>query len=337
MAIGESFAGPTDQRCHHLSDAESSLFEAAIMDAIRSQPRGIVQRLRESLSSLSSRRRMVTLAGLFALLMFWPTTIRIVADGRVVPRSQHVVYSPVNGEIERIDCETGTKVAAQQVLCTFSSHELDRDLSRLRGEALTVREQLRIATTRRGEDSAKEISSDRRVLEVRLRGLEQQLEQLEERQANLVVRSPIAGVVSLVAPDDLGSLAAGRPIQVGQSVIRVIDADAGYRVELEIPDEEIGYVVDAMNRQERKPVKCRFRIRSDPEVERSGELIKLEQTATPNRLGQWVVLGKVDPTDRNAKFASESGVTGWVECNRSAAGFVLFRKVIERLRIAGWL
>lgn len=337
MAIGERFGTSAERPLPESSRLQRALIEAATVDAMRRQHPSITNRIRGSLSSLSNRWRVVAALVVLAILTLFPMTIRIAADGRLVPQSQHVVYAPVTGQIERVECETGTLVDIDQVLCEFSSHDLDLDISRLHGELLTVREQLQIAATRRGDDSAKEVSSDRRVLEIRLSELEKQLKLLTQRQASLVIRSPIAGVVSLVIPDDLGSLTAGRPIQLGQPVIRVIDLDAGYRVELDVPDDEMGYVVQAMDRQEEKPVRCRFRLRSEPELERSGVMTRLGATATLNQIGQLVVVGLVEPTQQENGFAAESGVIGWIDCNRAPAGFVMCRKVIERLRSWGWL
>lgn len=342
MAIGETFNASSDGRPAERQQIEIPrlqrvLIEAATVDAMRCQPRSIGQRMRSAFSSLSNRWRLVAVLGLSAVLMLWPMTIRIAADGHIVPRSQYVVYAPVTGQIERVECESGTHVVVDQVLCEFSSHDLDLDISRLHGEILTVREQLQIAAARRGDESAKEVSSDRRVLEIRLSELEKQLDLLTQRQAGLVIRSPIAGVVSMVIPDDLGSLTAGRPIQLGQSVIRVIDLDAGYRVELDVPDDEMGYVVTAMGRAEQHPVHCRFRFRSQPEMERTGVMTQLQATATTNQLGQLVVVGLVEPTEQEGEFAAESGVVGWIDCDRASVGFVLCRKVIERFRNWGWL
>jgi multidrug efflux pump subunit AcrA (membrane-fusion protein) len=299
--------------------------------------RGLSERIGSGFLSLSNRRRLGIAAVLIAGLIFYPLTIQVTADGSVVPRSQHVVYAPLTGQIERMACETGTRVDVGQVLCEFSSHELELNLTRLRGEMLTVQEQLEIAATRRGDGSAKDISSDRRVLDVRLGELQKQLDVLADRQSELVICSPIAGVVSVVMRDNLDTLTAGRPVEIGQALIRVINPTEGYFVELDVPVEDIGYVSTALERSDRRPVECRYRFRSEPEISREGVVTKMGQTASVNAGGRLVVVASVDPRDNEGQFAADSGVLGWIQCDRAAAGFVLSRKIIERLRLWGWL
>ncbi len=264
-------------------------------------------------------------------------TIRVAADGRIVPQTQYTVYAPVSGQIQRMACEAGMQVSAGQVLCEFSSHDLDLETTRLRGERVAVEEQLQIAATRRGDDSSKDVASDRRVLEARLQGLEKQISLLQQRQADLVVHSPIAGTVTLVTPDDVGQLQTPRPVHVGDSVIRVINQQDGYRVELDVPDQEFGYVLAAAERQADDPVECRFRIRSEPQRQRQGTLTGLDQAASLDRFGRLVVTASIRPNEQDATFAADAGVVGWIDCNRAAAGYVLCRKVIEQLRLWGWL
>lgn len=342
LAIGERFQQsesirPTDRGTNRLPALTRLIFDDAIAESIRGRKRPLSEQIFEAAVKYLKPWRLGIAACIVAFLMFFPKTIYVESMGRVVPVKHHVVYSPVDGQIESLDCDAGQRVSVGQVLCTFSSHELELNLTRLRGEALTVQEQLEIAATRRGSDLATEISSDRRVLEVRLAELKKQLDVLTLRQGRLVVRSPIAGIVSLVTPDDRGAFFAPRPVQVGQPLIRVVDPDDGYRVELEVPDQQVGYVAASMEREDRPPVLCEFRIRSEPETLRSGEVIQMAQTATLDRLGRVVIAVTVQPDNVEQAFTTDSGVVGWIDCGKASTGFVMCRKVIEQLRLWGVL
>ncbi|MCA9136627.1 MAG: HlyD family efflux transporter periplasmic adaptor subunit, partial [Planctomycetales bacterium] len=326
-----------NSRLREMSVLTCQIFDDAFRDAIRCRKRSMVDRIRDSLSKVANRGRLGIAAILFAVVLFYPMTIKVEATGRVVPKTQGVVYSPVNGQIERLECTAGQRVSRGQVLCVFSSHELEMNLTRVRGEILTVQEQLEIAATRRGGEMAADISSDRRVLDVRLGELKKQLDVLEQRQERLMVHSPIAGIVSLVSADDRGDFFAPRPVQVGQPLIRVVDPNDGYNVELDVPDQEVGYVLVSLEREQHQPVVCRFRIRSEPETPRMGEVIGLGQTATLDPNGRLVVTATVHPSDVDTEFTADSGVIGWIECGQASAGFVMCRKVIEQLRLWGWL
>ncbi|MDV6033520.1 MAG: hypothetical protein F9B45_26205 [Phycisphaera sp. RhM] len=336
LVIGEVF--DADQRpSADLTPAQTQLFDAAIRDVLRSRCHGYLRRGRDWLGQRSIRWRVAAAAALLALLCWYPMTIRVAADGRIVPRTQHTLYAPVTGQIRRMACQSGMQVSAGQVLCEFSSHELDLQITRLRGESVAVQEQLQIAATRRGDDSSKDVASDRRVLVARLEGLDRQITLLQQRQADLVVHSPIDGTVTLVTPDDVGQLQTPRPVRVGDSVIRVINHQDGYRVELDVPDQEFGYVMAAAERQDDAPVECHFRIRSEPQRQRQGTLHGLDQAASLDRFGRLVVTASIQPKEQDTTFAAEAGVVGWIDCDRAAAGFVLCRKVIEQLRLWGWL
>ncbi|MCS7467875.1 hypothetical protein NZK35_14575 [Stieleria sp. ICT_E10.1] len=336
LVIGEVFDAD-QRRSADLTPAQRQLFDVAIRDVLRSRPHGYLRRGRDWLGQRSSRWRIAAAAVLLAFLCLYPMTIRVAADGRIVPRTQYTVYAPVTGQIQRMACESGMRVSAGQVLCEFSSHELDLQITRLRGESVAVQEQLQIAATRRGDDSSKDVASDRRVLEARREGLDRQITLLQQRQADMVVRSPIDGTVTLVTPDDGGQLQTPRPVRMGDSVIRVINQQDGYRVELDVPDQEFGYVSAAAERQDDAPIECHFRIRSEPQRQRLGTLLGLDQAASLDRFGRLVVTASIQPNDQDATFAADAGVVGWIDCNRAAAGFVLCRKVIEQLRLWGWL
>lgn len=342
LAVGEVLDAaqrlPTEQdQSAELGHVHRALFDAALATALAKQPMRKIDRVATLFKQRSNRRRILVAAVLLVLLTCYPMTIWVAVDGRVVPQSQHVVYAPVTGQLERLECESGTHVAAGQVLCEFSSHDLDIDVTRVRGEMLTVQEQLQIATTRRGDTSSDDVASDRRVLEARLAGLTNQLAVLQRRQSELVVSSPLDGIVNVVMPNDLGAQRTPRPVERGQSIIRIINPSAGFHLEMEVPEREIGYVLDSIDHNEIDPVRCRFRIRSRPERERFGTFTGLEQAATLNRFGRLVTIASFDPDELDDDFAADSGVTGWIDCDRAPAGFVMFRTVIEQLRLWGLL
>ncbi|MCO8123039.1 hypothetical protein NHH03_14920 [Stieleria sp. TO1_6] len=343
LAIGEQFtaAGLPKQ----LSPAEQSTFDAALAAAQRGQRPSPRQRLSNIFVGRSNRTRLAAIAIAVAALLFLPLTVRVSADGRVVPERQHVVYAPVTGEIVRVACQPGQTVSAGQVLCEFNSHELELDASRLRGEILTVQEQLQIAATRRGDDSAGEITADRRVLEVKLQELNKQLDVVQKRREELTILSPIDGRVSMILQDDRGKISTGRPVQLGQQVIRVIDPAGGSVIELDVPDQEIGYVQRALQHRIEHasrpatddPLRCQFRVRSQPETRYDATLGRLSETTSFDTHGRLVVVATIHPTDSTLAFAPQAGVIGWIDCDRAPAGFVLCRKLIERFRLWGWL
>ncbi|QEF99712.1 hypothetical protein Mal15_37780 [Stieleria maiorica] len=342
LVIGECFESipldATKRGTGDLSPLRRQLFDAALADVLRRQGEKTWGRWRSTWQKPAARWRLAAAVAVLLVLCLYPMTIRVAADGRIVPQTQTVVHAPVDGQIARLECESGMEVTSGQVLCVFSSHDLELEITRLGGELITVEEQLQIAATRRGDESGQDIGSDRRVLEARRGGLRRQIALLEKRRDQLVVHSPIAGIVTLLMPDeDLGGLQTPRPVQRGDAVIRVINPADGYRVELDVPDREVGYVLAALERQTDDPVECRFRLRSQPQRQRRGTLLGLDPSASLDRFGRLIVAASVQPHEHDITFNADSGVVGWIDCNPAAAGFVLSRKVIEQLRLWGWL
>ncbi|WP_182870360.1 biotin/lipoyl-binding protein [Rhodopirellula sp. JC639] len=342
LVIGERFEATsrdtTMRDSRDLSPLRRQLFDTALADVLRRQGQNAWDRCRAIWRKPAARWRLAAGVALLLVLCLYPITIRVAADGRIVPQTQTVVHAPVNGQIERLACESGMEVTRGQVLCEFSSHDLELEITRLGGELITVEEQLQIAATRRGDESGQDVGSDRRVLEARRDGLGRQITLLEKRRDELVVHSPVAGTVTLLmSDDDLGGLQTPRPVQRGDAVIRVINPADGYRVELDVPDREVGYVLAAIERQAVDPVECRFRLRSQPQRQRQGTLLGLAPSASLDRFGRLVVAASIQPNEHDTMFSADAGVVGWIDCNSAAAGFVLSRKVIEQLRLWGWL
>ena len=106
-------------------------------------------------------------------------------------------------------------------------------------------------------------------------------------------------------------------------------------MELDLPDSEIGYVMTAMGENDNAPLDCEFRIRSRTSVDQHGKLVEVGDSATVNDLGRLIVHATVTPHEMIDDWKPETGVVAWVRCGKASAGFVMFRKVIETLRMWG--
>jgi biotin carboxyl carrier protein len=272
-------------------------------------------------------------AAVIALLCLLPIPFHIKVDGRLIPEKQQAVFAPLRGELAKLHVRSGDTVSAGQLLCEFESGELEQQATRLRGEWLTIQEQLQVAIARRGDESKKSVLADRRVLEVQSRELKRQLDLIESRIAGSTIRSPQRGTVYLVRSEEVGEISEGQPVQLGQPILRVVDPDGGYSIEVEIPDRELGYVLDALDESGENTLACRYRLHAAPEAPRQGELMSVEPCASINVDGNTVVRGTIVPGSNQERFATESGLSASIHCGRGAAGFVLFRKIIEQIRM----
>ena len=79
----------------------------------------------------------------------------------------------------------------------------------------------------------------------KLVNLDRQLNLCEEKLKDLEVRSPIAGqVVTWKVNDRL----IHRPVQRGQTLLRVADPEGPWQLELHMPDDRMGYIAAAMEK-----------------------------------------------------------------------------------------
>lgn len=150
---------------------------------------------------------------LLGLLVPWPIAVTGPFTAHAAPEA--APGAPVEGLVERIFAREGARVAAGSPLVALRNPELEREAVLLGGVADSIRTQEMFARAhgRRDEAAALEVAgreTGARVAEVR------------ERIANLVIRSPVAGVVATPRLEE----ALGRWVDSGDVVVRVLGTDS---------------------------------------------------------------------------------------------------------------
>jgi putative peptide zinc metalloprotease protein len=167
------------------------------------------------------------LAAVFLLLALVPVPSSTQVDGIVLLPEQAAVRAGVDGFLQEQRVSDGTEVAAGEVLFLLRSRELENELAVL--EARVREHQARRDALGFDERVAREIEAERLA---EARG---ELAELREREMQLSVQSPAAGVIRLaVGPDQVGRyLRKGDMLayltQPTETVVRVVasQADAG--------------------------------------------------------------------------------------------------------------
>lgn len=303
---------------------------------------GLLNRLSDRIGTSTTgrpKRRLIiglSLAATCIFMAFTPAKIRVPASGHLTPLVQKSVYAPTDGVITAVFFDPGTRVHAGDPLFEMASHELALREAEVLGAILSAREQLAVTIARRGDREQNSTHVDRRVIEVRIEQLEKQLAVLNRRKEELTVRSPIDGIATVLLDDDSTSLTNGRPVQAGQGIVRVLEPESGYEIRLEIDDSDTGYVVRAKAKS-KTPLSCTYRHPSEPTRTHQATLQRLADSVHLNESGQRVLGATLKPEITGHLGVAESGVMGWIESESAPVGFVLFRKVVQTLRIHGWL
>ena len=276
-----------------------------------------------------------------AALVFVPAEFRVTCRGRLRPQIERRIFAPRDGRVERLHADHGDAVAAGQLLADMQSGDLDYEWTRLLGEIRTTTEQSEsLRTARLG---AKPLTVDQRDEYVRQTAEEERLKKLltslqeqkllldAEREA-LRLRSPIAGHVLTW---DLTEALQQRPVKRGQVLMTVADTSGPWVLEVEVPDQDAGYVL-AARRTSQPDLPVSFILATNPSQTYAGRLEKLAEIAEADERQQLSVtaLVRVEASAIPHRLAG-AGVVARIDCGRRALGYVWLHDLIEAVR--SWL
>ena len=163
-------------------------------------------------------------------------------------------------------------------------------------------------------------------MSAKIAGLSEQLEILKSEIQALTVTARFGGTVYA---NDLTRELVGTSVQPGQLLMHLVDADAAWKVRLQIPDKVARHVLQA-NQQNDDELSVRMMLRTDPSVVFDGRLQSIGTAADIDVRNELSVAATVDfETDHSASLHPGSEVQAKIQCGKRALGFVLFRETIE--------
>lgn len=273
-----------------------------------------------------------------AALALVPADFTIEARGELHPAMSREVFAPADGVIREIRVATGQRVEADQVLLVLRNPELDLEFKRVWGELQTSAKQLVGVQTEqlqnRHEDDvqrkrATELTSQEEELREIQTSLQSQYAILRQQQAELEVRSPIAGEPLTWS---IEKLLAGRPVTRGQVLLTMADLGGPWQLELRIPDRRMLAVLGAQ-RKSSQPLDVSFTLATDPGHALSGKLDHVGQRAELTENEGAVVLATVAVDGKQIpERVPGAGVVAHVNCGRRPIGYVLLHDLIDAVR-----
>ena len=269
-----------------------------------------------------------------------PAELRVEADGTLQPRVRRHLFAPTDGVVEQLLVENaGEEVGADQELLKLRDSELQYEIERVLGELETARKQLaaleaeRLRSDRTSRSDLRAVtqrSGEEEALRKRIEGLVRQQTLLDGRREKLSVRSPMKGRLLTWNAEEL---LQSRPVARGQILLTVADLDGEWIVEVEIPDDRVGDVVDAL-RSEGRPLTAHFILATAPETRYSGNLEWISP-ATDVRAGTMpTVAAVVVPVNQEAMRALRPGasVVMKIDCGRRSLLNVWSRGLVRAIR-----
>ena len=273
----------------------------------------------------------VALCVLLSALWLIKIPLRLSVPGRITAASQVIKHSPTNGFVTKVYVADGERVTSGSPLVELHSPELELLAQRLSSELTTTMTKIDAAQSLKRGDAVNQTSAQWMVLKTEADGIRRQLELVRQEQKALILRSSRDGIVRQL---DAKETLTGRVVVIGQPLLEVIDPTAGWNVELDIPDDQIGYVID----QDAEQPGCTFRLLSSPTQVHEGLVDSIDQSAQLNETGKSIVRANVLITpDQADGFRRGASVVAKIDCGRQPAAFVLFRGLVQWWRSQGWV
>lgn len=226
---------------------------------------------------------IAAIVGAVWALVTVPADFNVEAAGTLQPVVRRDVYAPRSGIVDEVLVQHNSTVAAGQPLAKLRDPALELELKRVDGELETAQRQLDAVRATKTNLPVKDrtpvdsyrLSAEERELEQKLANSRKELEMLQREREQLVVTSPIAG---RVLTWDVGHQLLARPVERGETLVTVADLSADWQLELDVPDDRIGYVL-AAQKEIKTDLPVVFRLSSEERAEHEGKIVEVCQTA----------------------------------------------------------
>lgn len=296
--------------------------------------------------SVRSGLALCLVLGLIAIAGYWmfgmQSPFEIYGEGTLQTAEQNHIFSHVDGEVERLLVREGSHVKPGEHLLQIRSKDLEKEIVSVRGrieEAQTEQRALRladlsIASENSGRDESQR-ASDLERLKIRLETLASQLQLLEEKEKQLVIRTPIVGSITT---QNLKQKLFDRPIDRGDLLMTVSNTDGQWQVELAIPDNRVEFIKSAMTAaklvDESAELEVIFRLASDSNQTYTGKLTHIDyrsdQRSTAEET-QVIAYASIDEQELGDSLRLGSRVYGKVACGQRNNFFLLTYEARNRI------
>lgn len=290
----------------------------------------------DALRASSRNKLLAVVAGLVlaaAALKFVPADLALHAKATLQPSTRQHVFAPLDGVVAKLHVRHGDRVAAGQLLLELRNTDLDVAIADVVGRRTSSAEQL-LSVERALYEDAKSISIEERhrlsgrrsELQRQLVSLDEQLRLLQRKRDLLKVTSPIAGEVTTW---DVAQLLENRPVRQGQILIDVAATDAGWELELQLPENGIAHVLRAQ-RDLGPALPVSYRLAAEPEHDRKAAVNEVHYAAEiRGEEGNTILVrAAVDSADL-PPLRPGAEATAKVYCGRRSLGYVWLHDVVD--------
>ncbi len=193
---------------------------------------------------------LALLASLVALAMI-PYPFYIQTQAYLEPTTQQFIHATADSFIEELLVGEGQSVQSHQPLVRLRAPNLELQIEELTGQTLALVEKkngLRVAVNQLSANSSDlanqtRLSAELRLIEIQEKHAQEKLAFLEKQREELLLQSPIKG---MVVGGDLSRELSDRPLRRGDALFRVADLQGPWHLKLLIADRDGRYVQQAL-------------------------------------------------------------------------------------------
>lgn len=259
--------------------------------------------------------------------------------GRLRPVAERRVFAPLDGIVREPLVKHGDTVRAGQPLVKLENTDLQIARADLQGK-LTSAEQQKLAAEqtqlRTGAQSTPtdetRLAGEIDRLKKEIESLKNQIEMIDRKLAELVITSPIAGEITTWNADEL---LRGRPVRQGQQLLTVAAVAGDWELELSLPDDRSGRVVDAARTAaaEQKPLRVTYSPALDPGTVREARVVEIQNSADLREdEGNVVLVRAAIKKEDLPQRRPGAEVAAHVHCGRRSTAYVWTRDLVDFVR-----
>ncbi len=283
-------------------------------------------------------------------LAFCPADFDLHAKGTLEPVDRKDVYAGADGQIDEfgtdiqgVPIEHGSWVKNGQLLLklrnpTLSAQKVDIDgqVAVERQHAADIRHELNTNGPTLKPDDWARLRGQLTESEQKLSSLKAQADITAGKVADLDLYSPIDGQIETW---ELKNRLEGRPVQKGQLLLRVANAEGDWELDLHMPEDRMGHIARAkkLANERNEQLTVSYILATEPGTTRTGT-VKAIVPAAGVREGDEgnVVLIKVAVNKQDidpANLRAGAAVTGKVHCGQRSLGYVWFHDLIDLIQV----
>jgi multidrug efflux pump subunit AcrA (membrane-fusion protein) len=291
---------------------------------------------------------------LIGALYFVPWSLTIEGRGSLLPEERRTVYAPIAGTIIEVPFEHGDIVRKGDVIARLESKDLQRELMKLIAERDKAATQKLIAekqiekaqNSQSDQDTEYQVKSQLAEARLTHRSASEQIEIIQEQLEQMNVKAPQDGIITTW---EVKKNLMGRPVEIGHELLAIaaIGGDSDWVLEVDVPDDDMGPVLEAQSRleaniaagkkQRGEALKAYFVLATEPEHRYEGYVRRIAAKAetVEQKHVVKVTVGFDENVRRDMLAHNPEGlhlgaeVRARVVCYDARLAYWLFRKVIQ--------